>query len=425
MLLRENEGIENINYKYMYLDLSSIIELGEEYGLSLDELKAEATKIPEFLASFQARDQGFATLPKLKAPVLAVKQLTEKLKGRFKNIVVLGIGGSSLGTICLRDALMGPYWNMHGSPRLFVLDNLDLVEEVEKVIELDESLFIVISKSGRTPETMSEYFYFKEKMSKENFVFITDPEGGELRKMGREMDIPMLEIPPNVGGRFSVLTAVGLLPAALLGLDIEVMLEGAEEMANSFREEDFELNLPFQLAAVQYLLEWKHGVHMSVMMPYSTKLWMLADWYRQLLAESIGKEGKGLTPIRALGATDQHSQLQLYNEGPTDKLIMLLEVEEDRSPVIPQVENEALAYLSGVSFQKLMNTEKQATEQALTEYKKPNLSIRIEKIDEHTLGSLFMFFEASVAFLGEYYRIDAFNQPGVELGKTLTKKLLS
>ena len=408
----------------MKLYLDPIVGLGLD-GVSAEDIRGEQHKLADFLDSFETRGQGFPRLPKAKAALLEVKHLAEKMKGKFENIVVLGIGGSSLGITCVRDALLGPYYNFHASPGLFVLDNLDLVEEVEKVIDLDKSLFIVISKSGRTPETMGQYFYFRDKVSKENFVFITDPEGGELRAIGEKNEIPMLDIPQNVGGRFSVLTAVGLFPAALLGIDVEALLDGAGEMASSFYQTDFDLNLPFQLAAAQYLLEWKHGISMTVMMPYSTRLWTLADWYRQLLAESIGKDGKGITPIRALGVTDQHSQLQLYNEGPTDKLFTLIEVENEKSSRIPKVENEAMSYLSGVSFHELMNVEKKATEQALAQYKKPVANIVIPEVNARELGKLFMFFEASIAFLGEFYNIDAFNQPGVELSKNLTKEFLT
>lgn len=408
----------------MKLSLEQIVGLGSD-GLSLSELRAEGSKISGFLKDFEGRDQGFPTLPKLRAPVLAVKELAMKLDGKFKDIVVLGIGGSALGITCVRDALKGPLWNFHSKQRLFVLDNLDTVGELEKVIDPDQTLFIVISKSGTTPETMAQYFYFKQKVSKENFVFITDGNSGELRAIGKEYGIPMLDIPENVGGRFSVLTPVGLFPAALIGVDIEEILRGAEEMAGLFMKNDFDLNLPFQFAATQYLLEWKYGVHITVMMPYSSRLYMMADWYRQLLAESIGKEGKGLTPVRALGVTDQHSQLQLYNEGPKDKLITFIEVEKEATPQIPQVDRKSLAYLSGLQFHELMNTEKHGTEQALSEYKKPNCTISVREVNEYELGQLFMFFEASIAFLGEYYRINAFDQPGVELSKKLTKQLLS
>ena len=409
--------------RHVELLIHNIVGLGEK-GLSTEALHAEEAKISGFLKSFKAKGQNFPLLPKVKGPVLAVKELAEKLKGRFKDIVILGIGGSALGITSLRDALKGPLWNLDGKPRLFVLDNLDTVGELENMLDLDKTLFIVISKSGTTPETMAQFFYFREKVSKERFVFITDPKEGELRAIGKEYGIPMLTIPAEVGGRFSVLSPVGLFPAALLGIDIEELLAGAEKMATQFGETEWDLNLPFQLATVQYLLEWKQGVGITVLFPYSSRLASFADWYGQLLAESIGKEGKGITPLRGVGVTDQHSQLQLWTEGPNDKLILFLEVEKEKSPLIPKSTREKLAYLGGRSFHELMNSEKKGTEQALTEYGRPTATIRIPSLSARTLGELFMFFECSIAFLGEYYRVNAFDQPGVELGKKLTKKIL-
>lgn len=394
-------------------------------SLSAAMMEEQAEHLPGFLESFYAREQGFHALPKVKAQVLAVKALAERLRGKFEAVAVLGIGGSALGITCVRDALKGVNWNVYGDPKLFVLDNLDLVPEFERMVDVDKTLFVVISKSGRTPETMALYYYFRNKVSSRQFVFITDPEEGELRKIGEVDDIPMLDIPANVGGRFSVLTPVGLFPMALLGVDIESMLEGAEEMAKSFQSKEMKMNLPFQLATVQYLLEWKQGVNITVMMPYSSSLKTLGDWYAQLLAESIGKDGKGLTPVSALGVTDQHSQIQLYNEGPTDKLLMFIEVEVQDETRLPMIENEALSYLSEISLGKLMATEFEATVQAVTKYEKPNITLRVPRVDARCLGALFMLFEGSIAFLGEYYRINAFDQPGVELGKQLTKKLLS
>ena len=236
----------------MKLSLEQLVGLGGD-GLTMAELEAEGSKIAGFLKGFEKRGQGFPLLPKARGPVLAVKELAEKLRGKFKDIVVLGIGGSALGINCVRDALMGPLWNFHSKTRLFVLDNLDTVGELERVIDADQTLFIVISKSGTTPETMAQYFYFKQKVSKENFVFITDGESGELREIGREYGIPMLSITENVGGRFSVLTPVGLFTAAMMGVDIEELLRGAEGMAILFMKEKWVLNVLFQFAAAQYL----------------------------------------------------------------------------------------------------------------------------------------------------------------------------
>lgn len=408
----------------MKLRLDALIELGPD-GLSWPKIQSQAKQIPEFLTRFQEKRQGFPSLGKVTPALVATKILAEQLKGKFKDIVVLGIGGSALGVTCLRDALKGSHWNHHGNPRLFVLDNVDTVDEVEALLDLDKTLFIVISKSGNTTETLAQYFYFKEKVSKENFVFITDPEDGPLRQWSKSQGIPALDIPRNVGGRFSVLSPVGLFPALLLGIDIEELLNGADEMAKLFYSEELDLNLPFQWATVQYLLEWEHGIPMTVLMPYSTRLSTLADWYRQLLAESIGKEGKGLTPIRALGVTDQHSQLQLYNEGPTDKLFCFIHVEKAPSPHLPTIDSRDFGYLSGQSFHTLMDKAFMGTRQALSEYKKPNVTLEIPEINAYELGQIFMFFEASIAFLGEYYRINAFDQPGVELSKRITKQLLS
>lgn len=406
----------------MILNFQNLIQIGSA-GLAASELKEQEHLIPGFLESFRGRKQGFLNLPKVKAQVLACKSLAEKMRG-FEDIVVLGIGGSALGITCLRDALMGKFSNFSGR-RLFVLDNLDTISDLEKILNPDKTLFIVISKSGSTPETMAQYFYFREKVSKENFVFITDPHSGELRAIGEKYKIPMLDIPEDVGGRFSVLSPVGLFPAALLGLDLEELLNGAAEMAKDFERIEMDLNPAFQFATLQYLLDFENGIRTTVLMPYSSRLYSFAEWYRQLLAESIGKEGKGITPVTALGVTDQHSQLQLYNEGPTDKLIVFIEVDELDKAKIPVLENASLSYLSGLSFEELMAAEKIATEKALTEYKKPNVTIKIPKVDEKNLGKLIMFFESSIAFLGEYYRINAFDQPGVELGKKLTKEILS
>ena len=244
--------------RHVELLIHNIVGLGEK-GLSTEALHAEEAKISGFLKSFKAKGQSFPLLPKVKGPVLAVKELAEKLKGRFKDIVILGIGGSALGITSLRDALKGPLWNLDGKPRLFVLDNLDTVGELENMLDLDKTLFIVISKSGTTPETMAQFFYFREKVSKERFVFITDPKEGELRAIGKEYGIPMLTIPAEVGGRFSVLSPVGLFPAALLGIDIEELLVGAEKMAAQFGETEWEMNLPFQLFARVEAGRWHYG----------------------------------------------------------------------------------------------------------------------------------------------------------------------
>lgn len=348
-------------------------------------------------------------------------------------------------------------------PRLHVIDNIDpiLISHVEDLIEYSKTLFIVVTKSATTPETLAQYFYFRKKCEEylkkkggkihEHFVFITDPKKVGLRKkvafseISKKNGIKTFDIPHNVGGRFSVLSPVGLVPARLIGIDIKRLLQGAKDMRDLFLKTDFEKNLAFQLAAIQYLLG-KKGKSINVLMPYSQRLIRFSDWFRQLLAESIGKikihgKGKniktmnvGLTPVRALGVTDQHSQSQLYNEGPNDKFFMFIKVNDfGVDMVIPKApqpppclgNSEDSKYLKNVTFQKLMHTEMEGTLQSLTRNHRPCITLEIDRVDEYHLGSLFMLFEAATAFLGEFFEIDAFNQPGVELSKKITKKLLS
>ena len=387
-----------------------------------EELKDTANLIAKYLENIKAKDQGFYEI--VNEDPSGILEYAAQVKGQFDDIVILGIGGSALGNICLRDTLTHPF---KASPRLRIIDNVDpyLIEKLDETLNYDRTLFIVISKSGGTPETLAQYMYFKEKTASENFVFITGKEGF-LRETGEKENIKTFSVPENVGGRFSVLTAVGLLPAALIGIDIKNLLKGGQEMARKFLSEEFNTNLSFQFAAIQYLLNQK-GVNINVMMPYTNRLKTFADWYSQLLAESIGKDEKGITPVAALGTTDQHSQVQLYNEGPRDKMIVFLEVENHESDIkIPNIEedNEKINFLKDVQFARLINTEFQATQDAITNYGKANVTFKIDKVNAHSLGELFMLLEGATALLGEFFHIDAFNQPGVELGKELTKKYL-
>ncbi|MBA4336471.1 glucose-6-phosphate isomerase [bacterium] len=413
---------------------------------TVTELKSEHDYIAKYLDNIYQRGQGFYNVVDDKKMVDDVLKFAKKMEGKFKDIVVLGIGGSALGTICLQQSLKHLYENELENrkwPRLHVLDNIDplFIKQLEDIISPDKTLFITISKSGDTPETLAQYFYFRSVVEKkglnvkDHFVFITDAEKGFLREISQNEDIPSFEIPENIGGRFSVLTPVGLLPAALIGIDIKELLSGAAQMRELFYSDSVEHNLPFQIATIQYLLSFE-GKIMTVLIPYSQKLIRFADWYRQLLAESIGKAKDdhgntvniGLTPINALGVTDQHSQNQLYNEGPNDKFFIFIRVNDfgcDMKIPVTHPENKSVNYLKGVSFEKLMHTEQEGTLQALTQNERPNITLEIDRVDEKTIGGMFMLFECATAFLGEFFNINAFDQPGVELSKKITKKLLT
>ncbi len=420
------------------LNTNSLQTIDQNHGLTTEEINETGNKISSYLEKIHAHKQGFYDILDDEETIEKVKSFAKAAKDKYEHIIVFGIGGSSLGTICLQQSLT----HLFKSKKLHVIDNIDpiMIKEMEDIIDYNKTLFIIITKSGGTPETLSEYFYIREKCNeagldpKEHFVFITDPKKGLLREIANEENIPSFEIPENVGGRFSVLTPVGLLPAALMGLEIDQLITGAKTMRQKFLDKNIENNAPFRLATMQYLLE-KKGKTLNVLMPYSQKLIRLSDWYRQLLAESIGKrhdnDGKevftGLTPINALGVTDQHSQAQLYNEGPNDKFFIFIDVKDFGTDMeIPNLKPQSptVDFLQNVSFRKLMHTEKKGSEQALTKNDRPNITITVDSVSEETLGEVFMLFEASIAFLGEFYNIDAFNQPGVELSKNLTKELL-
>ncbi len=397
------------------LDISNLHKIDPSHGLTEKEVSDENSKIQEFLEKIEARDQGFHRI--LDQSLDEINNFAKTAD--FENIIVCGIGGSSLGAICLKQALT----HLFKTPKLYVLDNIDpsLISEVEDIINYEKTLFIIITKSGGTAETLSQYHYFRSKVKEKNldpkdhFAFITDPEKGSLREISSAEEIPTFNVPPNVGGRFSVLTPVGLLPSKLIDINIDKLLAGAKTQRDKFLSKQD--NPAFTLATIQYLLSQK-GKNINVMMPYAQRLTRLADWYRQLLAESIGKNLEtGLTPVNALGVTDQHSQLQLYNAGPNDKLIIFIEVEDLGKKVqIPK-------HFDGkLSFNQLIDIEKRATEDSLTKSDRPNITIKLDSISEESLGELFMLLEGSIAFLGEFYGINAFDQPGVELSKKLTKQ---
>lgn len=365
------------------------------------------------------------------------------------DIVVLGIGGSALGPIALRTALCPPQWNLldeaarKGNPRLHVLDNVDPanISALLARLDLSRSLFVVTSKSGGTAETMSQYLVVRARLAaalgdeaaRKQIVFVTDPEKGALRAIARADGIAALDIPANVGGRFSVLTPVGLLPAALVGIDTGEMLAGAADMRARCASGVLGKNIAGTYATLQYLADSAHGRHVHVMMPYSDALRDMADWYVQLWAESLGKhrtaDGKavGPTPLAALGATDQHSQVQLFMEGPADKTVTFLSVEQGSEDVeIPKLHQDIpeLAYLGGHPLGELLDIERRATAGALARRGRLNMTLRLECVDAFHVGELFMFLELATAYAGRLYGVNAFDQPGVELGKQFTYAML-
>jgi glucose-6-phosphate isomerase len=384
-----------------------------------------------------------ATDERLRAQSLA---FADHARERFDDVVVLGIGGSALGPIALRTALRPSAWNMlsaearGGFPRLQVLDNVDpeTIAALLGRIDLARTLFVVTSKSGGTAETMSQYMIVDDRLARaglsaaDHLVFVTDPAQGALRPLAIARGIPALDIPPSVGGRYSVLTPVGTLPAALIGIDIAELLAGAAEMADRCATPELGKNPAGTYAVLQWLADTRHQKSINVLMPYSDPLRDFAAWFVQLWAESLGKHtpdggSAGSTPLAALGATDQHSQVQLFMEGPKNKTVSFIAVDERGTDVtIPRSFGDVkeLGYLGGHSLGELISVEQKATAGALARRGRPNLTVHMERVDARHVGGLMMLFEIATAYAGQLYGIDAFNQPGVELGKQFAYALL-
>lgn len=389
---------------------------------------------------------GFVDLPRNSALLDQVTRFAGLARGKYDDIVILGIGGSALGPIALRTALRPSGWNMlddkarDGYPRLHVLDNVDpeTIAALLGRLRLSRTLFIVTSKSGGTAETMAQFLIVHERLVAEKLditkqmVFITDPKQGALRPLADRLQVPALVIPANIGGRFSVLTPVGTLPAALIGVDVKALLSGAGEMAQRCAGAELASNPAGVYAILQWLADTKLRKAIVVFMPYSDPLRDFAAWFVQLWAESLGKKRSdgtsvGSTPLAALGATDQHAQVQLFMEGPADKTVTFVAVRERATDVkIPAAFSDVkeLGYLAGHSLGELIDIEQRATAGALARRARPNMTIHLDRVDAAHIGQMMMFLEIATAFAGQLYGIDAFNQPGVELGKQFAYALL-
>ena len=423
-------------------------------GIEPAALDGLAPRVAGIIAGIESRraggELGFLELAAERPLVEQIRAFADGVGQAFDTVVVLGIGGSALGTLALQQALLPPFWNELDDeardyfPRLYVLDNVDptTIGPFLDRIDLRRTLFNVVSKSGATAETMAQFLIVRERLRdvlddgyRTHLLFTTDPVAGVLRRIADTEAIATLPVPPNVGGRFSVLSAVGLLPAALVGVDIEALLRGAAAMQERCRADRLRENPAALFAALQFLAHTGRGAAIHVMMPYSDRLQGMADWFRQLWAESLGKrldrEGgevfRGPTPVIALGATDQHSQVQLYMEGPFDKTVAFLTAgSRTRDVPIPAAypDVDAIAYLGGSSLGTLLDAERRATSAALTRAGRPNLTIELPAVDAASIGELLMMLQVATVIAGALYDVDPLDQPGVELGKILTYALM-
>lgn len=419
----------------------------------LDELAPRITAAQKAVQAARgdiSKMMMWTELPYNQADVVkAINACAANIREKFDSFVILGIGGSALGPAMVHQALSNlrhnelPKEKRNGAPKFYVEDNVDPERMVSllNLVDLDKTCFNVISKSGNTSETMSQFLIISDLLKQrygdkyaEHMVLTTDASKGNLRKIGTADGLTMFVVPDGVGGRFSELCPVGLLGAAVLGINIEEMLQGAADMDERCKSDDYMKNPALFGAAAMYLAAQK-GLNVHVMMPYADSLRYMADWYAQLWAESLGKnvhrDGTpcmaGQTPVKALGVTDQHSQVQLYTEGPEDKVITFLRVGEFRSKITIPVgceEFSDMSFLCGHTLNELLDVELRATEYAVLKAAKPSWMITLPKVSAYTLGQLMFFFEMMTAYAGELYDVDAFNQPGVEEGKNAAYAIL-
>ena len=442
--------------KRIVLDINHLMAdtVGAQYGIHPGDIQAKADQAKAaFMAVKKHRGTGWlgwTELPYNQAEIVQdIKKTAQDISARFDTFVVLGIGGSALGPIAVQQALNHLRYNeltneARGGPRLYVEDNIDpeRMQALLDVIDLKTTCFNIITKSGATAETMSQYLIISDLLKKavgatwhEHIVATTDSERGNLIKLAKKEGFKLFYIPASVGGRFSELSPVGLLAAAVCGIDIDALLEGAAEMDKRCASDNVWENPALLEAVIQYIAMEEMGINVHVMMPYADSLKYMADWFCQLWAESLGKNvtrkgmavNVGQTPVKSLGVTDQHSQLQLYTEGPYDKIVTFLQVENFRQTTpIPHgcEEFPDVAFLGGKSLNELLDAEYRGTQYALLRAGRMSQTIVLPEVSAHTIGQLIYFLELVTAYAGELLDIDAFNQPGVEESKIASYAVL-
>ena len=437
----------------MTLDYTNMMAdaIGPEYGITDEELGGLSAQAKAYHEKIRSRrksgDLAFYELPYQDESLAEIVSFANQLQGTFDDLVVLGIGGSALGTAAIFNALC-PGHNLrsktdrNGLPRLFVLDNVDPdgFAASLSLCEPARTCFLVISKSGSTVETTGQFLVARQWVEaavgdsfRDHFVMITDPQNGALRELAEREGYRSFAIPSGVGGRFSVFTPVGLLPLACAGVDVSSLLRGAAEFSEHVCAAELEKNPAYLNAALQYLA-YRKGLRISVLMPYSDRLRDIADWFRQLWAESLGKkyatDGSvlhvGPTPVNALGSTDQHSQVQLYVEGPFDKVVTFIRVEtfDQDLPFPAYASSPQMSYLAGHTMGELLRVEQQATAAALVKNRRSNCTITVPEVNAASLGRLLYMFEVQTLFAGYLFGVNPLDQPGVEEGKHFTYALM-
>jgi len=374
-----------------------------------------------------------------------IRKLGAHLREKYKNMLVIGIGGSTLGFRAILQTLKGPYYNFEapskGLPRVFVLDNIDpfVVESLENILDFKETAIVYITKSGSTPESAANFLYFYRKYidaggNPKDLVFICDEGENGINRIGKKIECNLLHIPKKLGGRYSVLSSVGFLPGEFIGLDSREFLEGAKHIHNKILSVPPEQNAVFILGSCISELT-RRGKVIHTLFNYSNMLFDFGLWFAQLWGESLGKKlslsnetvHTGSIPLVAQGATDQHSLLQLFKEGPLNTIFGFVTI--DQFPPEKKLQGEfpgekEYSYFEGHTIGELLHTEQMTTEISLVNAQRPCYRVSLPGLSEYTLGGLFYFYEALVPFIAKLWNINPFDQPGVEEGKNMTYALM-
>ena len=445
MTARQNPPSISIDTRNMYTS-----QVGAE-GIAPEEFNAIRHRLAELHAELAAKSAGglsaeFACLnlaSEMQPEIPAIMEMAATI-GRYRNVILIGIGGSSLGAKAIRHALKPEHESPDGS-KLYFVENVDPyhMEYMLSLLAPEQTALVCVSKSGGTIETVVQYQILREWLArhlgadqaKRQQWLITDPQHGWLRDLANRQGIPHLPVPPNVGGRYSVLSAVGLLPLAVIGVDIEALLRGAADMSSLCASGQAEENPALEMAALHYLLDVKKDKRISVMMPYVNRLRLFVDWYCQLWAESLGKWNvtdptrppAGTLPVRAMGAVDQHSQLQMYLESRHDKMftfIDLLHWDHDMAIPLDPDDLDAFPYLVDKTLVDVISAEFRATRQVITDTGHPNMTLHLPELNAYTLGQLVELYQRTTVYAGMLYGINPLDQPSVEKGKKLAIQYL-
>lgn len=421
----------------LHLDISAATAklLTPTYGITNQECTALRTTVRRYIEEWlQERKNGEHawSMDPYNRPLRERVQDCEKhiRSARRQSILWVGIGGSALGPRVIVDA-----FRSSKTPRIHILDTVDPshIQHIVSTLDWAETFVVIASKSGDTLESMSLFFYLWDELrkkckgkAKEHVLALTDPAEGSLRRFCMSQGIPMLPIPPRVGGRFSVFTPIGLLPMSLCGGSIDAFLQGAKEMDTLCQQTSLEENPAALLAVVQFLLDTQKKNHLRIVMPYSERIRHIAEWDQQLIAESLGKRAGALPfPLAAHGPQDQHSLLQQWLAGPRGFWHLFIREGEKPRLEIPTTVESAFTFIAGKTFGELLDACEEGTAHALTKKKHPHITLSLSRLDEAHLGQLFFLFMVETIFLGKLYRIDPYGQPAVEQGKKITREILS